>query len=176
MGPRASRNAGEPRSCHKMLSLSKRIDYALIALTYLAEEDGRAAPAQIAEANDLPQPLLMNLMKELHQHGLVRSTRGARGGYQLSIDPDRVSLYDLVLVIEGPIRLVECVSMDGPTPSESDASFLGLIHQDGDECRLSGHCTVRGPISALHHRLVKLLGDLRLSEIICPERRESALN
>ena len=94
-----------------MLSLSKRVDYALIALAHLAERPGRVSPArEIARAYDLPLPLLMNILKELNQSGWVRSSRGVKGGYEIGIDPNSVSLHDLILMLDGPVQTIECVT------------------------------------------------------------------
>src|SRR5436309_8700346 len=84
-----------------MLSLSKRTDYALIALAYLAAHSGRVASArEIAQAYDLPLALLMQILKVLHQQGIVQSTRGTKGGYTLHADLDSLSLHDLIGVLE----------------------------------------------------------------------------
>ena len=63
-----------------MLRLSKKADYALISLGYLAEHFAHVVSArEIAERCRLPLPLLMNILKVLHQRGILRSTRGASG-------------------------------------------------------------------------------------------------
>src|SRR5688500_20192848 len=84
-----------------MLCLSRKTDYALIALAYLAEHRHRVSSArEIATAYGLPQPLLMNILKRLHRHDLVTSTRGVRGGYQLGEGAERTRVYDLVRILE----------------------------------------------------------------------------
>lgn len=84
-----------------MLCLSKKIDYALLALAYLAERGTAVASArEIAEANDLPLPLLMKILKRLHRHGVVAGTRGVKGGYRLVRDTDTLSLHDLIVMVE----------------------------------------------------------------------------
>jgi Rrf2 family protein len=142
-----------------MLSLSKKTDYALIALAYLAERPGRIASArEIAEARNLPAPLLMNILKELHHHGVLHSTRGVKGGYELAVDTANISLHELIIALEGPVRLVECVDQPAPchhdTPGEEDA------------CRVNGRCAVQAPLQALHHRLVRFLRDVKLSDVL----------
>lgn len=154
-----------------MLALSKRIDYAIVALAYLAQRPGRTASArEIAEANELPPPLLMNLLKELQQHGFVNSTRGTKGGYHLGSNSDSVCLYDLVLALEGPVHLVECVTEEDASPAFGigEHGMSDGFSSESDACRMSGHCTIQGPMSALHHRLVDFLRGLKLSEIIRP--------
>ena len=141
-----------------MLSLSKRTDYALVALAYLAGRPGMIASArEIADARNLPAPLLMNIMKDLQQHGILRSTRGAHGGYELAVDPQAVSLHQIIVAIEGPVRLVACAEDAGACRHETGA--------ETDACRVSGHCAVQAPLQALHRRLVKFLGDVTLGDL-----------
>jgi Rrf2 family protein len=138
-----------------MLSFSKRVDYALIALAHLAGRPGRTAPArEIAAAYELPLPLLMNILKELHQHGLVHSLRGVKGGYRLAIDPASLTLHDLIVMLEGPEQTTECVPL---APSKPMCA-----------CRVSRLCPVQEPLKALNDRLVRFLRDVKLSDIIVP--------
>src|SRR2546423_15225910 len=84
-----------------MLYVSKKTDYALIALAFLAERVGRVASArEIAEAHQISAALLMNILKTLQKNSLVHSTRGARGGYQLNGRLNEVSLYELMGMLE----------------------------------------------------------------------------
>src|SRR5580765_7307117 len=63
----------------KMLTLTRKTDYALIALAFLAERGGRTASArQIAADRGLPVPILMNILKELHRCGILKSSRGTK--------------------------------------------------------------------------------------------------
>jgi len=143
-----------------MLSLSKKTDYALIALAFLADRPDRTASArEIAAAHNLPLPLLMNILKSLHQAKLLTSTRGIKGGYQIAIDPHRLSLYDLVIQVDGQIQLTDCATH---SPGNSCAD---------DCCRISGGCPVQAPLQALHHRLVRFLKEVKLSDLILPGHR-----
>ena len=149
-----------------MLSLSKKTDYALIALAYLAERPGRVAPArQIAHGHDLPLPLLMNILKDLHQHGLVRSARGTKGGYEIAVDPATVSLYDLIMITEGRVQTTECV------PSSSHSCESSVDMESAEDCRVSRTCPVQAPLQALHHRLVRFFKQVKLSDLILPGHR-----
>jgi Rrf2 family protein len=144
-----------------MISLTKKTDYALIALAYLAERPQRVASArEIAEARNLPAALLMNILKELQHHGVLRSTRGVKGGYEIAVDLANVSLHQLVVALEGPVKLVECAGETGECQHHSSG--------DADACRVSGHCAVQAPLQALHHRLVRFLADVRVSDVVKP--------
>jgi len=143
-----------------MLSLSKKTDYALIALAYLADRPEHVASArEIAAAHNLPLPLLMNILKSLHQAKLLISTRGIKGGYRIAINPHRTSLYDLVLRVDGEVQLVDCANR---SPADSCEESC---------CRISGDCPVQAPLQALHHRLVRFLKEVKLSDLILPGHR-----
>src|SRR5215216_5879060 len=84
-----------------MLRLSKKADYALISLGYLAERPDQVVSArEIAERCRLPLPLLMNILKVLHQRGILKSSRGASGGYRIASDLGRLSLMELSGILE----------------------------------------------------------------------------
>src|SRR5688500_18092438 len=79
-----------------MLSLNRKTDYALVALADMADRPQEWASARdIAERSDVPPALLMNVLKTLHGGGILRSTRGVRGGYRIAADLERLSLFDL---------------------------------------------------------------------------------
>jgi len=175
-----------------MLSLSKRVDYALIALAHLAERPGRISPArEIAAAYDLPLPLLMNILKELNQSGWVRSSRGTKGGYEIGVNPLAVSLHDLILMLEGPVQTTECVGTTpnaaivlqgvnaAPEPCSCEDDHPNRethgVESSGSSapcgCRASRHCPVQAPLKALNDRLVKFLRAVKLADIITPGRK-----
>ena len=93
---RASSSAG--RVGHEVpVRVSARTDYALRAAAELAAIDGRMLKAeQIARAQGIPQKFLLNIMTLLRQEGIVRSLRGADGGYRLARGADEITLADLV--------------------------------------------------------------------------------
>jgi len=145
-----------------MLTLTRKTDYALIALAFLAERGGRTASArQIAADRGLPVPILMNILKDLHRCGILKSSRGTKGGYQLAIDPAEYSLNELIVALEGPVHLVACAA----EPCEHESPEMT------EHCRVTGRCAVQAPLQALHHRLVRFLKDVKLADIILPGRR-----
>jgi Rrf2 family protein len=128
-----------------MLRLSKKADYALISLAYLAEHHRHVVSArEIAESCQLPQPLLMNILKVLHQRGVLRSLRGATGGYQIEADLTTMSLLDL-----------------------SDL----LDHADADGEPIGKRFAQHGPAQALQYRLVRFMKDVSVAGLVLPGRR-----
>lgn len=73
---------------------------------------GPMSIAAMSKASSVPMPYLEQLIGPLRRAGLVESTRGARGGYRLTRDPDAVKVGDVYRVMEGPVAPMECVSED----------------------------------------------------------------
>jgi Rrf2 family cysteine metabolism transcriptional repressor len=93
------------------MKLSTRTRYGLRAILELADNYGKG-PLQtriIAEHQDISVKYLEQLMAALKSAGLVRSQRGAKGGYILSQPPDKIKISDVFDVFEGPVATVECV-------------------------------------------------------------------
>lgn len=73
---------------------------------------GPASLAEIAAAEDLPRAYLEQLVMSLREAGLVISTRGAHGGYELSRPPDQIRMSDVLHALEGPIAPMICATDD----------------------------------------------------------------
>jgi len=138
-----------------MLALTKKTGYALVAMSYLSSlEPGRLASArEIASLSDVPTSLLMNVLKELAASGYVESVRGSHGGYRLAIDPEQVTLAEVVEAIEGPVKLAECV-----TEAAGDGAEC--------TCRIMASCPVADPVHRVHRKLKDFLSKVTLEEIV----------
>jgi len=141
-----------------MLVLTKKTGYGLIAMAHLAALDGdRVSSArEIAESSGVPAGLLMNVMKELCSAGYVESVRGAHGGYRLARRPGDITLAELVEVVEGPPRLVECVTDQA---GERECT-----------CELMARCPIADPVHRVHRKLNDLLKKVTLAEIVDPSK------
>ncbi|OAT85010.1 RrF2 family transcriptional regulator [Desulfotomaculum copahuensis] len=98
------------------MRLSTRGHYGLKAMFDLAQHYG-AAPVPlklIAERQSLSEHYLEQLLGALRKAGLVKSVRGAQGGYMLAREPDRIKVGDVIRVLEGPIAPVDCVNETNP--------------------------------------------------------------
>ena len=86
------------------MNLSAKTEYACIAILELANQHGSGGPIRlrrIAETHGIPSPFLVQIMLQLKAAGLVESTRGASGGYQLSRDPSQITLAEVREIVEG---------------------------------------------------------------------------
>jgi Rrf2 family protein len=139
-----------------MLSLNRKTDYALVALADMADRPEQWASArEIAERSDVPSALLMNVLKTLHQAGILRSTRGSRGGYRIVADLERLSLFDLVRVLE---KTESAPEADGGEPACCGRYKIS-------------HSGLHGPVHAFHQHLRQFLRSVMLSDLVLPGRR-----
>jgi len=127
-----------------MLRLSKKADYALISLAYLAEHAHVVPAREIAEGRELPLPLLMNILKVLHQRAILRSVRGTSGGYQIAADLTTLSLLDL-------------------------SNLMDKV--DAGEESVGKKLALHGPAQALQYRLLRFMRDVSVADLVMPGRR-----
>lgn len=146
-----------------MLCLNRKTEYALVALAHLVEPPGRIASArEIAQAHELPLALLMNLLKNLQAHGVLRSIRGIKGGYQMKADLDTLPLYDL-------IAIVECEGQ--PSREPGGCGCLDHVTDWSRDEHLVRFAQSGGPVQALQFKLVEFLRGIRVADLVQPGRR-----
>ncbi len=94
------------------MQVSRKVDYALRAVIFLSQQDGtRPLPAkEIAARRRIPIKFLEKIIRDLIRHEIVRSHRGAHGGYTLGRNPSQITFRDVIEAIEGPISLNVCVA------------------------------------------------------------------
>ena len=103
-----------------MLRISKLTDYGTVVLARLAVEPASVcSAADVAQATGIAVPTVSKLLKSLARAGLVTSTRGANGGYQLARDPQDISAASVIDALEGPVSITECSASDSHCDYES---------------------------------------------------------
>ncbi len=102
------------------MRISAKVDYAVRAAVELAATAGEkpVKAEAIATAQGIPLNFLENILGELRHAGIVRSHRGAEGGFRLARAPEEVTVADIMRVVEGPLA-----SVRGGPPE--DASYAG---------------------------------------------------
>ena len=97
-----------------MLKISKLTDYAILLLGQMAGDVDRThTAAELAEATGVALPTVSKILKILGKAGILRSTRGAHGGYMLAQAPEQTSVAAVIKALEGPIALTECEGEHG---------------------------------------------------------------
>ena len=94
--------------------LSKKTQYALQALSYMVEKNSEFPMliAEIAAAKNIPLKFLENILLELKKGGFLESKKGKHGGYFFAAPPQKIKLSAIFRIIEGPIALLPCESLN----------------------------------------------------------------
>jgi Rrf2 family protein len=94
--------------------LSKKTQYALQALSYMVEKHSKdpILIAEIASQKNIPIKFLENILLELRKAGFLESKKGKHGGYFFAQAPEKIKLSSIFRIIEGPIALLPCVSLN----------------------------------------------------------------
>jgi len=92
-----------------MLRLTKLTDYGILLMTRMATSNQqRFTAAELADITHIPMPTVSKILQMLLHEHLLSSTRGARGGYQLTREASAINVRDVINVFEGSIALTEC--------------------------------------------------------------------
>ena len=134
-----------------MLRLSKKADYALMAMKHLALRGDRSSYAtasarEIAELYDIPIELMAKVLQRLVRRGLLASQQGTRGGYQLARTPTLISVADVIQAIDGPVTVTACSTEEG-------------------QCEQFAKCNVRDPLWRVRERILTALGECMIAEL-----------
>jgi Rrf2 family cysteine metabolism transcriptional repressor len=117
------------------VKLTARSEYALLALAHLAGHGGNATVQTVAEAQEIPARFLEQILLTLKRAGYVRSSKGPGGGYRLARPADRISLAEVIRLIDGPLAPTESVSryFYASTPIERAPRMLKVFQRIRDE-------------------------------------------
>ena len=131
-----------------MLRLSKKADYALLAMRHLAAHGERDAVSarELAETYDIPPELLAKVLQKLVRAHLLDSHQGIRGGYGLARPAIAMSVADVIQAVDGPLRVTAC--------SEDDHS-----------CDQYSKCNVRDPLWRIKDRIISALAATSVAEL-----------
>ena len=131
-----------------MLKLSKKADYALMAVNHLARHygEGSFSARDIALLYGIPVGLMAKVLQRLVQKGLLKSQHGASGGYTLGKPPEFISALDVINAIDGPVMITSCTTVRG-------------------ECYQTPTCTVKEPLRKVNERIVNALSALSIAQI-----------
>jgi Rrf2 family protein len=132
-----------------MLRLSKKSDYALIAMTHLASRSdaGTSSSArEISESYDIPLELLAKVLQRLVRSRLLASVQGTRGGYRLARQASMISVADVIQAVDGPVTVTACSTED-------------------HNCDQYSKCSVRDPLSKIKNRILDALNTVSVAEM-----------
>src|SRR5438132_9596439 len=113
-----------------MLRFTKRADYGLMAIHYIAvqEDVGAVSAKRIAEEFGIPPELLAKILQRLAKRRLIASHNGPKGGYVLSRHPSEITVGEVIRALEGPINIVSCLDHGG-CPKELRCNLLRSVQE-----------------------------------------------
>jgi Rrf2 family protein len=129
-----------------MLRFTKRADYGLMAIHYIAiHDEGAVSAKRIAEEFSIPQELLAKILQRLAKQGLIVSHNGPKGGYLLTRRPAEISVGEVIRALEGPINIVSCL--------------------EDSACPQIERCSLRRPVKKLQAAISEMLNTMTLAEL-----------
>jgi Rrf2 family protein len=132
-----------------MLRLSKKSDYALIAVKHLASRQDLATSSsarEIAEEYDIPLELLAKVLQQLVRRRLLVSAQGTRGGYRLGRAAHLMTVADVIQAIDGPVTVTAC-------------------SPDDHACEQFSKCSVRDPLWKIRTLILDALATVTVAEL-----------
>ena len=139
-----------------MLKISKKADYALMALQHIASvQFGDTTPGrvvntkEIAEEYNIPLELLAKVLQALSKNGMIESHNGPKGGYLLARSARQITIAQILESIEGPLGITDCSH-----------------EKDGEFCMQREFCNIRTPLLKVQDSIFQLLNNMTLQDMM----------
>jgi Rrf2 family protein len=131
-----------------MLRLTKKADYALMAMKHLAEnaDQGARSAKDVADAYGIPPEALAKILQRLAKAGLLHSQHGTNGGYTLARSAHTISAFEVIQAIDGPLFITSCVTIRG-------------------ECDQTDRCNIREPLRKVNESIEAVLKRIKVSHM-----------
>ena len=135
-----------------MLKLSKKSEYALMAVKYIALQQNKSCVTarEISKNYNLPYELVSKVLQQLTRYNVVLSIQGARGGYKLSKSTSDLSLIDIISAVEPRHQITNCM-MEGSSV---------------EDCEHYDCCVIRDSLIKVQSKIDNLLKNIMIREII----------
>lgn len=133
--------------------LSKRTKYGLKALIFIAKRQDMAPVliSEISEAECIPKKFLEAILLDLKKHGVLGSKKGKGGGYYLFKDPAEITMASLIRVLDGPIAMLPCVSLN--------------FYKKCDDCKDEALCELNHFLAEVRDNTLELLQNRSLHDM-----------
>ena len=128
-----------------MLKITKKTEYALIAIRHIEDTDALVSSKDISKQYDIPKELMAKTLQLMAKAGYLKAIKGPNGGYESQISLEDISLKEFMESIEGPLGLIDC-------------------HANND-CNQINTCNIKDPIKRINNSLLNFLDNISLVEI-----------
>jgi len=131
-----------------MKLITRNTDYAVRALCYIAKAKGKIVSApELVSALKMPRPFLRKILQALNTKNILKSHKGAGGGFSLAAQPGKIFLTDIIKIFQGKLQLNECLFKRNRCPN------------------IKG-CSLRKKIQAIEARVVKDIDSINLANLL----------
>ena len=130
-----------------MLKITRKVEYGLIALRHLQEQDdGNLSSAKkISKQYGIPYELLAKTLQKLARVGIIGAVQGPAGGYKLLVDPATINMTHFFEILEGPVGIMDCYFDSG--------------------CRQLNTCNIRSPINKINDTIRNIFNNITLADL-----------
>jgi Rrf2 family protein len=131
-----------------MLKLTKKADYGLMALKFMAEhpDNPTLSAKDVSEAYGIPAQLLAKILQTLTKTGILRSQAGMNGGYALTRNARSISAFEVILAIDGPLFITSC-------------------DKGAKACELRSNCTIKEPLARVNEAIAVVLKSISIQDL-----------
>lgn len=135
-----------------MLRLSKKTEYALMAVRYIAMKGNCycITAKEISETYDIPFELLSKILQKLGKFNIVKSYQGVKGGYSLMRNPNEITLIEIMAAIDPNYNITKCMNKDS----------------NGKECSHTDCCSIRNPLQKIQQEIDKIFRNTTIVQLI----------
>lgn len=132
-----------------MFKIHKKIKYALLALKYMSAKtpDELTTAKEICSSYRIPFDPTSRVLQIMTQNGILKAEQGAYGGYRITGELPKISLYALSHMIIGPVAVTDCCN-------------------DRNQCARESDCVLKEPMGRLNARMLKVFKEIRITEMI----------
>lgn len=132
-----------------MNKMNRKLEYSLMALKHMSSKrPGELTTAkEVAEIYHAPFDATARVLQVMAQHGLLKSEQGVQGGYQITKDLHRITLHELIEMIQGPTKIAKC------------------LHKNSS-CDIQNHCNIVSPVVALNQKLADFYRSVTLADLL----------
>jgi len=130
-----------------MLKISRKVEYALIALRHFQNQDQSklTTAKELANIYGVPKELLAKVLQCLSKNDIIHAVKGPYGGYRLAKDPKTIKMTDFFEIIEGPMGIMDCYFDSG--------------------CNQLTNCTIKEPINRINDSIRSIFDNMTLAEV-----------
>ena len=128
-----------------MLKITKKTEYALIAIRHIEDNNQLVSSKEIANKYSIPRELMAKTLQLMAKAGYLKAVKGPKGGYRSQVSLDKISLREFMESIEGPLALIDC--------------------HINDDCAQFDACSIKEPIKRINNNLLNFLDNISLVEI-----------